>query len=168
MFIASVRSMSLLGLYWMITSYHCSRSSILWNLGGVLAMLFWYHAQFLEVWLHCEEPSQNIYSMLVYQVSVSVKLLVAKVGGAIDYNAIVNADHSWKLFHDEINLHLKHILGHLGSNCILLNWYLPLWVLMTSNLLLASVRWAWSKAFGASAFVKTSAPASWRAISSTI
>ena len=37
------------------------------------------------------------------------------MGGTIDYNVIVNADHSWALFHDEVHLHLKHILEHFGS-----------------------------------------------------
>ena len=34
---------------------------------------------------------------------------------AIDNNVIMNADYSWALFHEEVDLHLKHILGHFGS-----------------------------------------------------
>ena len=37
------------------------------------------------------------------------------LGGAIDNNVIVDADYSWALFHDEVHIHLKYILGHFGS-----------------------------------------------------
>ena len=48
----------------------------------------------------------------------------------------------------------------LAPKGILLNLYLPLWVFMTSNLLLSLVRCTCRKALRASAFVKTTAPAS--------
>ena len=49
----------------------------------------------------------------------------------------------------------------LAPKGIRLNLYLPLWVFITSNLLLSSVRCTCRKALRASAFVKTTAPASW-------
>ena len=37
------------------------------------------------------------------------------LAGAIDNNVIMDTNYYWALFHDEVHLHLKHILGHFGS-----------------------------------------------------
>ena len=55
---------------------------------------------------------------------------------------------------------LKTSCDILASKGILLNLYQLLWVFMTSNLLLSLVRCTYRKALRASAFVKTTAPAS--------
>ena len=61
-------------------------------------------------------------------------------GGPINHNVIMDVYDSWAVLHDEVHLHLKHVLGHLGSEWHCLNWHLSLCVLIISSLLFSSER----------------------------
>ena len=41
----------------------------------------------------------------VYEVGIMVL-----VACPIDYYVIVDADHTWALFHDDVHIHLEHVL----------------------------------------------------------
>ena len=60
--------------------------------------------------------------------------------GAIDHYVDLDADDSWAFLHNKVIFIWKTPCDILAPKGILLNLYLPLWVLITSNLLLSSVR----------------------------